>query len=595
MNIEQQILTITSFQKDDPQKAQLYAEECLQNCKYDDPEEYAKLLLATAATHEQFGVYDPKGFDYIDQLLHFSLAHQLDRYYLQANNRKITHLLASDIIKAEEIMDDLSEMVKEKAHDEKMAEVILYYYYNRIQLNFRKQQQHQEMLLLAQECLSKAKAINSYATQILFLQSIAFLNSAMGDQRKTAIYLEEMINLSILNADFANVAGASGYLAYVYYNLKDYIKAEEKFSIAEEYSAKSKNDFALLNVLNRKLRMYIELKETEKAEKNIAAIEKLLPIVKSELENNQFLLLKSEYYAQKGDMKKAIELLESLAANEKFIANKHEAARLYQKLKEQYKLKGDYKNAYDYFQKFYDLKNELFNEEKTKSINELQSKYDLERKEALLKETKLQQLNAELKALKSQMNPHFVFNVMSTVDNLIEKGQTENARTSLHSFARLMRATLQQSQEDFTLIEDEVLLLENYIQLEKLAIGDTLQFEIIIDPNIDPAYDRVPAMLLQPIVENALKHGLRHKEGSKQLSISFQLNNDNLEIKIIDNGIGRAASAKINQYRKNHQSFAGSAIENRIKFLNEKEGVEKYYLLIEDLSEGTLVSIIINQ
>jgi LytS/YehU family sensor histidine kinase len=101
-------------------------------------------------------------------------------------------------------------------------------------------------------------------------------------------------------------------------------------------------------------------------------------------------------------------------------------------------------------------------------------------------------------------------------------------------------------------------------------LGDDFNFEITVDDEIDTSYDTIPAMLLQPIVENAIKHGLKHKLGNKFLKVSFKLMDDSLQIEIDDNGIGRVASAKINASRKNHQSFATKSIEDRIHILNEQ-------------------------
>ena len=215
--------------------------------------------------------------------------------------------------------------------------------------------------------------------------------------------------------------------------------------------------------------------------------------------------------------------------------------------------------------------------------------------EVQLRDIQLQKLDAELKAIKSQMNPHFAFNTLKTIDYLLEQNNVSSARQSLNDFAQLMRATLQQSGSEFTVIENEVLLLENYIRLEKNALGNSFQYSIKVDETIDQSYERVPSIFLQPIIENAIMHGLRHKEGCKRLQIEFTLEGDDLVVIIQDNGIGRKASAELNRFRTNHQSFAGYAMAKRVEFLNEKAGYTKYVLLMEDLDEGTKAILRIKQ
>ena len=269
---------------------------------------------------------------------------------------------------------------------------------------------------------------------------------------------------------------------------------------------------------------------------------------------------------------------------------------LYNKLQKTYAKLNMFDKAYEYLLLNRDLKLQQVDEEKVKSMAEMQTKYESEKKEAQLKELKIDQLNSELKALKSQMNPHFIFNVMSTVDSLIEIGEQDKARKSLRMFSKMMRNTLEQSNEDTILLEDEISLLESYITLEKLLLGDDFNFEINVDEEIDTSYDTIPAMLLQPIIENAIKHGLKHKLGKKDLKVSFKLIDEVLNIEIEDNGIGRIASAKINESRKNHQSFATKSIEDRIHIINEQHAIKIAIDTIDKYDEqknatGTLVSI----
>ncbi len=229
--------------------------------------------------------------------------------------------------------------------------------------------------------------------------------------------------------------------------------------------------------------------------------------------------------------------------------------------------------------------------DKAKAIVSMNRKYNVEKKEAQLQEIRLQKLDAELKAIKSQMNPHFAFNTLKTIDYQLESGHIAEARQSLASFAQLMRTTLEMSSSEHTTVADEVLLLENYIRLEQTALGDSFRYSIEVDPAIDPGYERVPSIFVQPIVENAIKHGLRHSTGARELRITFGMDGDSMMVTVADNGIGRAASAAINRFRTGHSSYAGDAMQRRVSFLNEKAGYEKYMLQIADLPQGTCVTL----
>jgi LytS/YehU family sensor histidine kinase len=195
-----------------------------------------------------------------------------------------------------------------------------------------------------------------------------------------------------------------------------------------------------------------------------------------------------------------------------------------------------------------------------------------------------------------------MFNAIGSVSNLMQSGRVDEAQDSLRKFSRLMRSTLEQSQGDDILLEDEIDFLENYLHLEKLILGDNFSFTITVDDSIDVAYERIPSLILQPIVENALKHGLRTKQGERKLNISFTLEEGSeqttMQILIDDNGIGRKASAELNKDRKQHQSFATKSIDERIKIINTTAEFEKITLSFIDKidAEGgaTGTSVLIN-
>lgn len=205
---------------------------------------------------------------------------------------------------------------------------------------------------------------------------------------------------------------------------------------------------------------------------------------------------------------------------------------------------------------------------------------------------------SKLVAIKSQMNPHFFYNALNTIQSFILSNDKKQALTYLSKFSTLTRKILVLTEKETISISEEVKTLKLYLDIEKARFEEHFNYEISVEGNIDTENTRIPAMLLQVYVENALKHGLLHKKGFKNLEIKFSENRDNILIEIIDNGIGREKSAALNAIKnKNHISFATRAMTNRIDLLNsnkkEKMNIEIIDLYNQEQSSGTKVSIII--
>ena len=177
-------------------------------------------------------------------------------------------------------------------------------------------------------------------------------------------------------------------------------------------------------------------------------------------------------------------------------------------------------------------------------------------------------LASNLKALQAQMNPHFIFNALNSIQTLVLHGDVDSSYDYINKFAMLIRETLNASEQEFIPIEKEIESLETYLNLEKLRFRDDFNYKINIPNHIPNKY--IPPMLIQPFIENALKHGLFHKETDRELDINITIS-DTLTCVIEDNGIGRAASKKINESRNaDHKSYAISSIKKRLEMMQEK-------------------------
>ncbi len=161
------------------------------------------------------------------------------------------------------------------------------------------------------------------------------------------------------------------------------------------------------------------------------------------------------------------------------------------------------------------------------------------------------QAEAELRALRAQINPHFIFNCMNTIDAYILTDRNRQASRFLQRFSRLIRLTLENSESRLVALTQEIRLLELYIGLEAERFTNQFRYRIDVDAALEQSSYQVPPLLLQPFVENAILHGLRNLPDSEtgELTISLQLSDDRIHVCILDNGIGREASAKFNAQR----------------------------------------------
>ncbi|ARN78458.1 hypothetical protein BST97_10930 [Nonlabens spongiae] len=206
-------------------------------------------------------------------------------------------------------------------------------------------------------------------------------------------------------------------------------------------------------------------------------------------------------------------------------------------------------------------------------------------------------INLKLENLRSQMNPHFVFNALNSIQEYILKNQRSQAGEYLGKFADLIRTYLDHSVKGRISLQEEIDSLKMYLELEQLRFEDRLSYKIDINVNEDATRICIPTMLIQPYVENALKHGLLHVEGERRLSILFcdaETDKEAIICSIDDNGIGRKKAREL-QEKKRHKPFATKATGDRISLLNyvlEKEAsvhiTDKYD---GEKPQGTIVCI----
>lgn len=185
---------------------------------------------------------------------------------------------------------------------------------------------------------------------------------------------------------------------------------------------------------------------------------------------------------------------------------------------------------------------------------------DRSKKKLAKKTQEKQQVSLQLKAVRAQLNPHFMFNALAGIQNLMNKNETDKASNYLSRFARITGHILNEKEDDMTTILDEVKLLEDYLTMEQLRFG--FQYGIVVDETIDQAQTIIPSMLLQPLIENAVKHGIAGLREQGLITLKINQQSDNITLQVIDNGPGFSS-------KPNLEGHGLKLIKERITLLNK--------------------------
>ncbi len=280
-----------------------------------------------------------------------------------------------------------------------------------------------------------------------------------------------------------------------------------------------------------------------------------------------------------------------------------------ERLSVMYEIMGNLSESLKYYREYTNAKDSLFNESNVKKIVELEMNYDFDKKEAALKseqekkdlkaaeekrirefqmlgllallmviviigwlfirQNKLkasqQAMQLEQQLLRSQMNPHFIFNSLIAIESFIYNNEPKTAGKYLSGFARLMRLILENSRKETVALSKEMEGLENYLQLQRLRYDNAFDYSLNVSPDLETDFVEVPPMLAQPFIENAIEHGLRDIKEGGLIEISFSKKEENLILEIKDNGTGiRQKSGS------GHQSLATTITKERIELFNKR-------------------------
>lgn len=295
---------------------------------------------------------------------------------------------------------------------------------------------------------------------------------------------------------------------------------------------------------------------------------------------------------------------------------------------------GDFKTSLHYYKQYVELDKSITNEKNSQYVNDLILKYESEKKsnqiKALASENEIVKLKLiqnrkilllsllgafliigffiilhrqrqlknekkivtlEQEMLRNQMNPHFIFNSLNSIKLFIINNEKENAVYYLNKFSKLIRKILIASTEKEISLQDELDTMSLYMNIENMRFSNKINYQVHIDETVNPSVIKVPSLILQPFLENALWHGLSSKPGDKNILLEVSQNTpDYVSINIIDNGVGRAASEKIKARKKLRRKSVGIEI-TKARLANFSKGfVNEFKIDIEDLYENEQAS-----
>lgn len=468
----------------------------------------------------------------------------------------------------------------------------------------------------------KNKAVNT--------NDVARLSSPTPELRAEAI--QNNISLSKKENEQADLAESYSQLAEVNIQQKDVSRAEENLNNAYKISKKEAPQQAL--AINQKLAdLYVENKNYEKA---IEAKKKVLKedFVKenSQEKVNQIQEL-ADIYIKKNDPGEAVNLLKNAYGIALEKGHTLEAQRSVKKLDSLYAISGNTDASVQLYRDFLGKLPNLVSKDRSlidnkiledteQRISQLEKEKELKdeliRKKNVfnysliaalilltglifiifrtLKKVQIKNKKIALQSLRREMNPHFIFNSLNSVNHFIATNNELEANQYLTKFSKLMRGVMENSTEDFIPFQQELDLLQNYLALEKTRFADKFDYEIEVDENLNMQNLQVPGMLIQPFLENAVWHGLRYRSEKGFLKLNFTKNDQYLNILIEDNGIGIEESKK--QKTQHQKAREGRGMKNtleRIQLLNDlyKKDITCSVKDKED-SGGVLVTIRIN-
>lgn len=403
---------------------------------------------------------------------------------------------------------------------------------------------------------------------------------------ETAGYYLEAIKIAEETKDWAKVALAQAYLAGVYKRLDR--PESQRAALFEGLAIATRiMDIEVLAwVKNSLVDFHYHQKEYEEA---IVLANELIPIFQDTHQNQLAFVYKrkGDCHFELGQLTKAKESL----LKAKNIVQKEPSQIIFineilEKIAEK---EGEIETAYALLKERTNLFQEQNTTEKNETILKMQTEFDSVRKDK-------ENVELKLKALRSQMNPHFIFNSLNAIQSYVSQNNNIEAIKYIAEFARLMRQILQGSEQVAIPLIEQIDFIKNYLRLESLRFNERFIYQIEIDEEIEEDMMNVPPMIVQPYVENAIIHGMKGKKEGGLISIKYTLMEDDKHILCVveDNGTGR--QIKPSKEKKGHKSLGTKITEERLKAINQDASISVEFIDLKDEKNnplGTQVKIIL--
>lgn len=487
-------------------------------------------------------------------------------------------------------------------------------------------QENQNKLRSAQSNYQKASKIGySKSKRSLNANDASRLSSPAPENKAEAI--QNNIVISEKENNKQDLAASYSQMADVNIENKNIPKAEENLNTAYQISKEQAPQQAL--AINQKLtNFYVDNKDFDKAIEAKRSVLKENFVKENSQKKVEQIQELAEIYIKKNDPKEAIVLLKN--AYDIALQKGHtlEAQKSVKKLDSLYNISENTNASVQLYRDFLGKLPDLVSKDRSlvdnkiledteQRISQLEQekklKDELIRKKNIfnysligvlvlltgliififrtLKKVQIKNKKIALQSLRREMNPHFIFNSLNSVNHFIATNNELEANQYLTKFSKLMRGVMENSSEDFIPFQQELDLLQNYLALEKTRFADKFDYEIEVDESLNTQSLKVPGMLIQPFLENAVWHGLRYRTEKGFLSLKFEKNNDSLNIFIEDNGIGIEESKK--QKTEHQKSRKGRGMKNtleRIALLNDlyKKNI---VCTVKDSENGVFVEV----
>lgn len=435
----------------------------------------------------------------------------------------------------------------------------------------------------------------------------------LGDLENAEKYYTTALNISKEVNFETGVSLASLNLSSIYNSKKEYEKALKMSSENIQFFRKYNQTVNIGTSLYTRSKAYEGLKQYHNAIKDNKEAIEIFSNLNVYEELRKSYLAQSDYYNKISDYKKSNEFLK-LHYTIVDTINKKDKLQIiedYQTKYETDKLKND-KDIAEQQAEISELENQknknlfigslciaalillssilYFSRAKAKKDSEIMT---LEMKEAKKRlEIEKQFRVSEIKALKSQMNPHFIFNALNSIQDFIIQNEKTLARRYLVKFSELIRIYLEHSQAESISISEEITALNLFLELEEQRFEHSFIYTINVDDDLEQSHLQIPTFLVQPYIENAINHGLLHKENERELTVYFENHTkpNYIICTITDNGIGREASQKINaQNIFKHKSFSSNANEKRKELLNKSRKLPISIEIVDNFEDNKAI------